>query len=224
MATIDSDRIFCKYCKEEIFTKEERLHQAHNVCLQAVGKYATRDKNIKKQLEEIFPNYFHFESQHQDIYDSNDPHNVVKYESDDEGNVLSLKLHNCEIEEVPYSIGLLKSLHSLKIIYDFEDYDQGFREFIGLKIKTLPDSIGDLQNLTFLEAELSDLEELPETIGLCSNLKLLDIRYNKIKRLPNSLINCKKLEKLLVKSNELDDEFKTLRKGLIKNGCKISDY
>ena len=86
-------------------------------------------------------------------------------------------------------------------------------KFKGRKIRSLPDTKGNLTNLTFLEVELSDLESLPETIGLCSNLKMLDIRYNKIKKLPKSLLNCKKLEKILVNSDELDfsDEYMTLR-------------
>ena len=49
---------------------------------------------------------------------------------------------------------------------------------IGLGLKTLYPSIGDLENLKRLDLENNQIQEIPEEIGKLNNLKLLYLRNN----------------------------------------------
>jgi flagellar motor component MotA len=63
-------------------------------------------------------------------------------------------------------------------------------------LKTLPDSIGNLKNLTKLSIHYSDIEKLPESIGDLISLRELILNDNKkLTSLPGSIGNLKDLEK-----------------------------
>ena len=63
-------------------------------------------------------------------------------------------------------------------------------------MRSLPPSIGLLQNLEILQLEACDLQDVPEEIGYLVNLKLLNLGNNPITSLPNSIGNLKNLERL----------------------------
>ena len=71
----------------------------------------------------------------------------------------------------------------------------------GLKI--LPDSIGKLTSLKYLDLERNNLTSLPESIGNLKNLETLRLTDNRLKSIPESIGNLTSLRKLILKSNQL---------------------
>ena len=67
----------------------------------------------------------------------------------------------------------------------------------------LPNSLGDLQNLTWIMVHHNRLEELPETLGGLQNLTRIDLESNRLDSLPDSLGNLPNLKALLVSNNRL---------------------
>jgi Leucine-rich repeat (LRR) protein len=92
------------------------------------------------------------------------------------------------IYEVPESLGLLYNLRYLNL------------DNFNLKVKSLPESIGNLINLEGLRIiKLIELTSLPESIGNLKNLKLLEISGNyNLRILPESLGELNRLEKLTI--------------------------
>jgi len=73
----------------------------------------------------------------------------------------------------------------------------------GKGIKSLPDCIGKLKNLTQLSIENNQLSSLPESIGNLKNLTTIDLAYNELSNLPESIGNLEKLTELDLWVNEL---------------------
>ena len=69
------------------------------------------------------------------------------------------------------------------------------------KIPFLPESIGNLSNLTDLDLSNNRQSILPESIGNLSNLTDLDLSNNRLQFLPSSIVNLKKLKNLDLRSN-----------------------
>lgn len=102
----------------------------------------------------------------------------------------------------------------LEYISDFsETYDhQGFSvedmriKQLGLYecgLATLPDSIGTLSSLEYLDLENNQLNTLPESIGNLTKLEKLILTGNKLKTLPQSIGDLISLKKLVLKDNLL---------------------
>jgi Leucine-rich repeat (LRR) protein len=72
-----------------------------------------------------------------------------------------------------------------------------------LKIKTIPNEIGQLNKLETLILSDNIIEFLPESIGQCKALKHLDIKDNLLSTLPNSFGALSNLEYLNLKANEI---------------------
>lgn len=70
-------------------------------------------------------------------------------------------------------------------------------------IDEIPESIGAMTNLKFLELAGNNIVSLPETFGQLSNLKDLDLSDNRISRLPNSFTKLQRLETLYLKNNPI---------------------
>ena len=86
------------------------------------------------------------------------------------------------ITKLPNSIGNLRNLRTFKI------NDQQLRldpRYVDL----LPDTIGQLSALTYLDVSEAYITRLPDTIGDLQNIRELNISGNYITRLPESLIN-----------------------------------
>ena len=86
--------------------------------------------------------------------------------------------------------------------------------FTNCKITTLPDTIGNLTNLKQLNMDHCDLTTLPDTIGNLKNLTVLGIYKCNLTTLPNSIGNLKKLFELSVHNNKLTT--------IPKSVCKLS--
>ncbi len=97
------------------------------------------------------------------------------------GKISELNVIDCGINEVPKAIKRLKYLEALRLS--------------GNPINTLPNWIGDLENLKTLEIR-SGINKLPETIGNIKSLEKLDLRLNKLVTLPVSLSNLSSLKEL----------------------------
>lgn len=121
----------------------------------------------------------------------------------------------------PIEILACKNLSSLEIFRGLAGRDQSLPKDFGrlaaleklslggIKLKTLPDSIGKLTKLKTLELNfLNSLEKLPDAIGDCKSLESLTI-YDapKLKTLPKTIGRLTKLKKLkLPKLKSIPDE------------------
>jgi leucine-rich repeat protein SHOC2 len=71
------------------------------------------------------------------------------------------------------------------------------------RISILPDSIGDLINLTGLDLRGNELTHLPDSIGKITNLIWLNLSDNELTHLPNSIGNLTNLTTLNLNTNRL---------------------
>ncbi|KAJ2778163.1 hypothetical protein GGI15_004258 [Coemansia interrupta] len=68
----------------------------------------------------------------------------------------------------------------------------------------LPDEIGHLRQLQFIDVNNNELETLPATIAYCQNLKLIYARSNKLNVLPSSIRHLHGLTKVDLYNNRID--------------------
>lgn len=198
MRTKKYERIFCKYCNEELINYEERYQKAHDSCLRADEDKKIREKIIKKHLRELFGDHFRIQPQRELNYQEG--YNLILFESDDEGNVTSLTFHNCAIDISP-SIVLLQNLASIRISYDYGDGSYGIHGYEGYKINTLPDEIDQCKNLETLKIESTPDFSFPVSFGNLKSLKYLKIDFsfpNDV--LPEIFSNLTGLEDLILNS------------------------
>lgn len=100
----------------------------------------------------------------------------------------------------------------------FSDYLFLGKLFIdGNRLRQLNPAIGQLRNLTHLDASHNELVVIPEEIGMLVNLKSLLLFDNQINSLPYEIGHLHKLEVLGVEGNPLDEEMK---EELYQNGTK----
>ena len=94
------------------------------------------------------------------------------------------------------------------------------------QLRSLPDSVGDLKNLFLLYASNNTITRLPESIGNVNSLIQVDVRHNNLASLPSSIRQWDKLEYLYLAGNPLCLNFDTpnnLRdaKGLCEQQCSV---
>jgi Leucine-rich repeat (LRR) protein len=70
-------------------------------------------------------------------------------------------------------------------------------------LTSLPDSIGYLQNLLFIDLSNSSISALPDSIGGLSSLKVLYLGFTKVTELPDSIGRCTNLVELNLSSCRL---------------------
>ena len=100
----------------------------------------------------------------------------------------------------------------------FSDYLFLGKLFIdGNRLRQLNPAIGQLRNLTHLDASHNELVAIPEEIGMLVNLKSLLLFDNQINSLPYEIGHLHKLDVLGVEGNPLDEEMK---EELYQNGTK----
>ena len=71
------------------------------------------------------------------------------------------------------------------------------------QITSIPESVGGLENLTYLDLRNNRIGALPEAVGKLSRLSFLDLRNNLLVSLPASIANLPNLEKLDLRWNRL---------------------
>ncbi len=69
------------------------------------------------------------------------------------------------------------------------------------KLRSIPDSIGNLNSLQKLNLWKNQLEIFPESIGDLTALQDLDVRENKIKTFPESMVQMKDLKAFYIDPN-----------------------
>ncbi len=147
-------------------------------------------------------------------------------------NLKSLRITGDRFKELPNCIGNLTNLEEISILsYDFYKLPQQIGELNKLKklmiwgsycsaeelaennfeitprrcpLKTLPNEIGNLKKMEFLEISSTSLEEVPHEIGLLKCLRWLQIDYAKLKVIPNEINNLEKLELLCIGDNQIE--------------------
>ncbi|XP_042497432.1 putative disease resistance protein At1g58400 [Macadamia integrifolia] len=88
------------------------------------------------------------------------------------------------------------AFHNFKILRVLEIED--------VKIKSLPEEIGDLIHLRYLGLKHSALYEIPKSIGNLQNLQTLDIRWPRsLRGLPSGVLNLQHLRHLMLPVNEI---------------------
>ncbi len=91
------------------------------------------------------------------------------------------------------------------------------------QIKSLPESIGNLTNLSGLYISSNQIKSLPESIGNLTNLSKLDISFNQIKSLPESIGNLKNLCELDIRNNQIKSLPESIGNLTNLNNLNISD-
>ncbi|PKI53252.1 hypothetical protein CRG98_026384 [Punica granatum] len=107
--------------------------------------------------------------------------------------LVELDLSFTGITELPNSIACLKKLERLSLMGC-------------LKIKKLPDPLGDLRSLIELDISSAHLIELPDSIGNLEELKVIRMEGCRVRKLPKSVGMMKKLEELHADSSSLEGE------------------
>ena len=117
-------------------------------------------------------------------------------------------------KSLPRNRDLLLALTSLRVVYnddlDFLPESIGNLSNLTLlyigsnNLEALPESIGNLTNLTSLYIGSNNLEALPESIGNLTNLTSLYVTNNNLKALPESIGNLTNLTSLYVAGNNFD--------------------
>ncbi|XP_078620263.1 uncharacterized protein LOC144887137 [Branchiostoma floridae x Branchiostoma japonicum] len=90
---------------------------------------------------------------------------------------------------VPEDIGRLKNLQVLDLRYS--------------GLESLPDGVGKLEQLTYLDISGNRFTSVPEQIMNLSNIRKLDLSYNKISRLPLTMSRLPQLEDVVISGNPL---------------------
>nr|KAJ0222943.1 hypothetical protein LSAT_V11C200062110 [Lactuca sativa] len=103
------------------------------------------------------------------------------------------------------SLSFIKQLESLQQRYQRTTLSNwNLRKLVSLdlnwckNLKSLPQSICSLQHLKDLDLESCAIEELPEDIGYLESLEWLNLRLTLVKHLPNSICMLKRLKTLLL--------------------------
>jgi Leucine-rich repeat (LRR) protein len=94
-----------------------------------------------------------------------------------------------------------------------------WKHFVNLSnniISSLPESIGDLNNLTSLQLQNNKLTLLPESIGNLNNLTSLQLQNNKLTTLPLTLTKLNKLSFISLNDNDKLDIPELVKKFLNK--------
>lgn len=130
----------------------------------------------------------------------------------DDDNVIGLNLHHCGLKILPKSIGNLKSLQILYLqgndlvkipesignLTQLSELNLSYNE-----IKTLPKSIGNLISIQTFKLKGNQLEFLPDSVGNLKSLKILDVSRNQLITLPLSFKRLISIEDIDLRSNPL---------------------
>lgn len=77
----------------------------------------------------------------------------------------------------------------------------------GNQLKTVPNTLGNLINLTYLALCDNQLETLPNSFGKLIKLRTLSLHNNQIKVLPTEIVTLQNLDNLSLRNNPLVTRF-----------------
>ena len=111
-------------------------------------------------------------------------------------NLRTLSIKNCGLNHaIPESIGELKNLRKFELCSSWEK-SYMMPIFSMNTLSTLPNTIGNLKNLEYLNVANCSFNSLPKTIGNLENLQYFDLRGLWVSSLPESIRNLRKLKRL----------------------------
>lgn len=102
-------------------------------------------------------------------------------------NLRSLSFYKCALKEIPAPVANLVGLESLVCNSN--------------ELNALPDWLAKLP-LQRLEVSFNKLTDLPQNIGKIGTLEYVDLAYNQLSSLPESLCQCTKIKNLSVQGNK----------------------
>jgi erbb2-interacting protein len=104
-------------------------------------------------------------------------------------SLVTLKLDDNQIEELPMAIGKLKNLEELFLSQNY--------------LENLPPSIGLCRKLHTLNVDDNDIEYLPKELGSCISLKILSAHGNRLITLPAELDHISNLAVINLTANNI---------------------
>jgi Leucine-rich repeat (LRR) protein len=113
----------------------------------------------------------------------------------------SLDLAGREIDVLPASIGKLSGLKYLML--GCIRYSGVPRDPICNTLESLPEEIGNLKELVYLDVDGNQLAELPLSIGELHKLETLRLEYNQLVSLPSAIGQLHKLDYLVLDYNPI---------------------
>jgi len=128
-------------------------------------------------------------------------------------NCTRLNLESMSLRSIPESIENLIGLEILNVSYNYlrsiPDSIGSLRNLTQLflfhnSLASLPNNIGNLIGLEILNVSDNNLESIPDSIGFLSNLTILFLYNNKLTGLPNTIGNLLGLKELILYSNNLE--------------------
>ena len=131
------------------------------------------------------------------------------------GKLSSLKIFSIaetRLTKLPESFGNLKALKHLAIYTSIKpDFNfpksminlQNLRGLCLSAFNKVPDFVGELKNLTFLDISHNKFYSLPDFIGNLKKLRVLNLHSTWITKLPEWIENLKNLEDLDISSNDI---------------------
>ena len=113
----------------------------------------------------------------------------------------------CSVFELPHLKTLILTLKdSIQSIHcQFPNNSKLKNLKIRGNLKTLTNSLGNLQNLESLDLAYNNLDCLPESIGNLKNLKSLDVKYSNLTKLPDQISQLSNLEILDITNNRITE-------------------
>ncbi|XP_035685162.1 leucine-rich repeat protein SHOC-2-like [Branchiostoma floridae] len=113
-------------------------------------------------------------------------------------NITSLRclsLQDNKLSNLPVRISNLLSLEYLDVSFNRLD------QYKANAIQSLPDDIGRMKELKYINLSSNSLNSLPQSIGYLQELEELILEHNQIEQLPDSIGTLKKLSKLRLSAN-----------------------
>jgi internalin A len=92
---------------------------------------------------------------------------------------------------------------ALRRIEDAQRKASWYLDLSGLRLRRLPEAIGQLSQLQELNLSYNQLNTLPEAIGQLSKLKVLNLTHNRLSTLPEAIGQLSELKKLHLSGNQL---------------------
>ncbi|MBR5451988.1 MAG: hypothetical protein IKV36_03220 [Clostridia bacterium] len=121
-------------------------------------------------------------------------------------SITELEVYKNEVEEIPSEISNCKNLKRLNLLkaYSLKKLPESIGELENLEyinlslsvVKELPESIGNLKKLKYIYAGACWIESVPESIGDCESLIVLDLHSTEISAIPDSICKLKNLKSL----------------------------